>query len=101
MNNPAKLRFCTWHKPEEVFTLLDWRPSEGLAYVVDANKRKQVIRFVLPGLLAQDGMGLGVAFPTAAPTMITETCLLPPPCRTTEKEVECLRSRRRRGAFAA
>lgn len=92
MNNPAKIRFGAWRKPEVEFTLLDWRPREGLASVVDADKRRQVIRFVLPGLLAQGGVGLRVALPRAAPTTITETCLLPPPCRTIEKEADCLRA---------
>lgn len=92
MNSPAKLIFREWHKPETVFELHGWLPDKGLAFVVNPEKRRQVIRFVLPGLLAHGGTGMGVAFPRTAPATITETCLLPPPCRTTAEEAECLRT---------
>ena len=93
MNSSAKLHIREWQKSDAaVFELHGWLPDKGLAFVVNPEKRRQVIRFVLPGLLAHGGMGLGVAFPRTAPATITETCLLPPPCRTTVEEAECLRA---------
>ncbi len=92
MNETTELHIREWYKSDTVFEMRGWSSEKGQVFVVDANKRRQVIRFVLPGLLARGGAGIGVTFPRAAPTRITETCLLPPPCRATEKEAECLRA---------
>lgn len=92
MNNPSKLNLREWKKPEATFELHGWLPGKGFAFVVSPEKRRQVIELVLPGQLAHGGTGLCVAFPRNAPATITETCLLPPPCRTTPEEAECLRA---------
>ena len=92
MNETTELHIREWDKSDTVFEMRGWSSEKGQAFVVDANKRRQVIRFVLPGLLARGGAVIGVTFPRAAPTRITETCLLPPPCRATEKEAEYLRA---------
>jgi len=87
MTPPTKLIFREWKKPEVTFALHGWSWQKGLAFV-EHDGRRQVIELVLPGLLAQGG----VAFPGIAPTTITETYLLPPPCRTTAEEAACLRA---------
>lgn len=87
MTTPTKLIFREWKKPEVTVELCGWSSQKGLAFV-KGDGRRQVIQLVLPGLLAQGG----IAFPGGAPTMITETRLMPPPCRTTAEEAACLRA---------
>jgi hypothetical protein len=90
MMTPSKLTLREWKKPGAALELLEWPAHKGLAIVVDAAGRKQVLHFVLPGAMAKGVQGLLVLFPLALPTVITERPLLPPPCRSTKTEAENL-----------
>jgi hypothetical protein len=88
LNTAPQIILRGWQKPESQFNLRHWSPETGRAFVVDVDNRRRVIQMVLPGQLGQ----IGAAFPKTPPTLITETCLLPPPCRTTEAAAASLRS---------
>src|SRR5262245_24709213 len=92
MNNSGKLRFRSWHKPEVVFDLLDWRPESGTAIIVDAKGERQVLSLVLPGIRDKGPLGFTPIFPSAIRIEIEEIALLPPPCRATREEANVLRA---------